>query len=46
MPTPPQTADRSLFGLRGDKLIAGAFDPSGSRNTAAAIETHIQSLLP
>ncbi|MEO8134495.1 MAG: hypothetical protein ABI831_11005 [Betaproteobacteria bacterium] len=37
---------RYLFGLRGSALIAGAFDPTGSRTTAAAIEAYIQSLMP
>ncbi|MEO8134283.1 MAG: hypothetical protein ABI831_09930 [Betaproteobacteria bacterium] len=37
---------RYLFGLRGSALIAGAFDPTGTRTTAAAIEAYIQSLMP
>jgi hypothetical protein len=37
---------RYLFGLRGSSLIAGAYDPLGSRHTAADIETYIQSLMP
>jgi Protein of unknown function (DUF1566) len=37
---------RYMFGLRGTSLIAGAVDPLGSRNTAAAIEAYIQSLMP
>ena len=37
---------RYLFGLRGSSLIAGAFDPLGSRTTAAAIEAYILSLMP
>lgn len=37
---------RYLFGLRGDSLIVGAFDPLGSRKTATDIETYIQSLMP
>jgi hypothetical protein len=37
---------RYLFGLRGDSLISGAADPSGSRKTAADIETYIQTLMP
>ncbi|MBK7471650.1 MAG: Ig-like domain repeat protein [Betaproteobacteria bacterium] len=37
---------RYLFGLRGNALIAGAFDPMGNRNTAGDIETYIESLLP
>ena len=37
---------RYLFGLRGAALTAGAYDPSGSRTSAAAIESYIQSLMP
>jgi hypothetical protein len=37
---------RYLFGLRGDALIKGAYDPLGARNTAPAIESYIQSLMP
>lgn len=37
---------RYMFGLRGDSLIAGAFDPLGSRNTSTTIEDHILSLMP
>jgi len=37
---------RYLFGLRGSALIDGAFDPLGSRHTAADIETYIQTLMP
>ncbi len=37
---------RYLFGLRGNSLIAGAFDPMGSRNTSTTIEAHILSLVP
>ena len=37
---------RYLFGLRGASLVTGAFDPAGSRNSAATIEPYIQSLMP
>jgi len=37
---------RYLSGLRGSALIAGVVDPAGTRNSAAAIETYLQSLLP
>jgi len=37
---------RYLLGLRGQALIAGAVAPDAVRSTAAAIELHIQSLLP
>ena len=37
---------RYMFSLRGNPLIANAFDPAGSRNTAPAIEAYIQSLMP
>jgi hypothetical protein len=37
---------RYLFGLRGDSLIAGAFDPLAPRATAPAIEAYIQTLMP
>lgn len=37
---------RYLFGLRGSTLIAGAFDPLGSRNTAALIEPYLRGLMP
>ena len=37
---------RYLFGLRGNSLIAGAVDPLGSRKTATAIESYLQSLMP
>ncbi|MBK7470572.1 MAG: hypothetical protein IPI73_08050 [Betaproteobacteria bacterium] len=36
---------RYLFGLRGDPLIAGVVDPLGTRTTAPAIETYIDSLI-
>ena len=37
---------RYMIGLRGDALIAGAFDPLGSRHTAMSIEPYVQSLMP
>lgn len=37
---------RYMFVLRGNPLIANAFDPAGSRNTAPAIEAYILSLMP
>ena len=37
---------RYLFGLRGESLVTGAFDPAGSRNSSATIEPYIQSLMP
>ena len=38
---------RYLSGLRGSALIAGGVvDPLGTRSTAAAIETYLQSLMP
>ena len=36
---------RYLFGLRGNALIAGAFDPRGARPTASAMEAYIASLI-
>ena len=37
---------RYMFGLRGASLIANAVDSSATRNTAPAIESYIQSLMP
>jgi hypothetical protein len=37
---------RYLFGFTGDALITGVVDPSGTRNTAAAVETFLQDFLP
>ncbi|MBK8741332.1 MAG: YncE family protein [Betaproteobacteria bacterium] len=37
---------RYMFGLRGPSLIAGAFDPTGSRTDATEIAAYIQSLMP
>ena len=37
---------RYLFGLRGSRLIEGAFDPAGSRHTAETIAAHIQAMMP
>jgi hypothetical protein len=37
---------RYMFGLRGDALVAGAFDPGGSRNTALLIEPYLRGLMP
>ena len=37
---------RYLFGLRGNSLITGAFDPQGIRKTSQDIETYIRSLMP
>jgi hypothetical protein len=37
---------RYLFGVRGDLLVADAFDPLGSRKTAVDIEAYIRSLMP
>jgi len=36
---------RYLFGLRGNALTAGAFDPLGTRVTAPAIEAYLDSLI-
>jgi hypothetical protein len=37
---------RYMFGLRGDPLVASAFDPMGSRNTAMLIEPYLSGLMP
>ena len=37
---------RYMFGLRGPALIAGAFDPAGSRTSVTDIEAAILSLMP
>ena len=37
---------RYMVGLRGDPLISGALGPGATNNTASAIETYIQSLMP
>lgn len=37
---------RFLFGFTANSLIAGAVDPNGIRNTAAAIEAFLQGFLP
>ena len=37
---------RNLFGFTGDSLIGGAVGDGATRQTAEAIETHIQSLMP
>ncbi len=47
----PDSADgllivRYLFGLRGSALIAGAIGQGAIRETAAKVETYIQSLMP
>lgn len=36
---------RYLFGLRGNALINGAYDPLGTRATVSAIETYLDSLV-
>ena len=37
---------RYMLGLRGSELITGAFDPTGSRTNAMAIENYLQLLMP
>jgi hypothetical protein len=37
---------RYMFGLRGNALVASAFDPTGSRNTAPLIEPYLKALMP
>ena len=37
---------RYMFGLRGASLIQNAISPGASRNTAPAVESYIQSLMP
>jgi uncharacterized repeat protein (TIGR01451 family) len=37
---------RYLFGLRGSRLIEGAFDPAGSRHTPETIAAHLQAMMP
>ncbi len=32
---------RYLFGFRGDELMSGAYEASGTRNTASQIEAYI-----
>ena len=37
---------RYLFGLRGDVLLSGVISDGAARDTALAVETYVQSLLP